>query len=426
MARARAAILPYLREQLPLYKLPSGLVVMDQLPMTSSGKVDRQQLPSQAPGELIEQAIVEPRDALESYLADCWCDTLGLETVSISRNFFDVGGTSLQAALLTTRLTDDLGVDVPTALLFDLADIAHLGAKLRELHPQPMLERFGEVHHQESGANADCSPSASAVHTLLAPLKPSGSRTPIFLIHPPGGIVVCYHELAQQLTGDQPLFAIRSRGLHGEETQHETMESMAADYVEAILSAQSHGPFIVGGWSLGGLIAYEIAQQLLQCGETLERLILLDTTIPQGSTDLVPESEQVNVGKEYGIELTLDQLGELPAEEQLPFLWEHAKKLGVVDDHTAPEVVAKSLAELQGLFHHHVTVAKQYQLKVLPVKVDLFRPSETPFEQEISNDRGWRHLVSDVRVHFVPGHHHSMVQMPHVVELAKRISSSAH
>jgi len=196
---------------------------------------------------------------------------------------------------------------------------------------------------------------------------------------------------------------------------------MAADYLAAMQTVQPAGPYVVGGWSLGGLVAYEIAQLLLEQGEQVSKLILLDTTIPVGSTDLVPASEQVNVGLEYGIELSLDELAGLGPEEQLPFLWQHAQQLGVLSDDAPPEVVEQALRELQGLFHHHVQLARRYRPLPLAADVLLIRPREVPFELQVREDRGWRFLARSVEVRFVAGHHHSMVQQPHVQELAAAV-----
>ncbi len=337
--------------------------------------------------------------------------------------------------MLTSQLSQQLGIHVPTALLFDLADIGGVATRLAELHGPHLSERFG---HQAIAEQLTRAPQLSSAlhswenaptdqvvprHPLLAPLKTTGTRRPIFMIHPPGGIVVCYRELAQRLDGNQPLFAIRARGLHGSEALPDTLQSMAADYLQAVREVQPQGPYTLGGWSLGGLVAYEMAQQLLQSGESLASLILLDTTIPEGSTNLVPAAELVNVGLEYGIDLSLDQLGQLAPAEQLPFLWEHAKGLGVIDEQSPPEVVARVLEDLQGLFHHHVQLSRAYRLAPLAASIDLLRPTETPFELQVSPDRGWRHLAHAIRVHFVPGHHHSMVQSPNVQHVAQVICS---
>ncbi|MCA9131873.1 MAG: amino acid adenylation domain-containing protein [Planctomycetales bacterium] len=423
-------------EQLPRFKMPAALMIVERMPLTTSGKVDRRALPDTIARETGVQTVVPPATPLEAFLAEAWCATLGLEAVSVQQNFFEAGGSSLQAAMLTSQLSQELGVPVPTALLFDLADISQLAQRLQQLHPRALGERFGaddlERPQRPAGARWNAagdgeqqSPASfNAGHPLLAALKPDGSLPPIFMIHPPGGIVVCYRELAQYLADEQPLLAIRARGLHGPEELPPSMEAMAADYVAAIQTVQPQGPYTLGGWSLGGLIAYEMGQQLLQAGQPLGPLLLLDTTIPEGATDRVPDTEVVNVGQEYGIDLTLQQLGELAPEQQLPFLWEHARKLGVLDNQTEPEVVARVLGDLQVLFHHHVALARSYRLRPLAARIALFRPSQVPFPLQVSPDRGWRYLAEDVQVHFVPGQHHSMVQQPHVQQLAAQLQQS--
>ncbi len=412
------ALRTFLGTRLPHYKIPAAVIVLDSMPLTTSGKVDRRRLPQDLPTQSWLQEVVPPRTALETYLVEKWSAELKLSTIGIHQNFFEAGGSSLQAAVMTTQLSNDLGVHVPTALLFDLADIAQVSRRLVEIHPQAMVDRFGLTcvefyQHESTAAN-------SAQHPLLASLKPTGGHSPIFMVHPPGGIVVCYRELAQHLPAEQPFWAIRSRGLHGSESLPTSIEQMAAEYLQAMRSIQPHGPYVLGGWSLGGLVAYEMARQLLQQdAKTLRQLIFLDTTIPEGSTDCVPTDEQVNVGLEYGIELTLDQLGELTPQQQLPLLHSHADKLGILDRQSPPEVVERVLADLQHLFHHHVSLSRKYRLQPIAAKLLLLRPQEVPFDLKVSEDRGWRHLVQQVDVRFVPGHHHSMVQSPHVQQLVQ-------
>ncbi|MCC7338153.1 MAG: amino acid adenylation domain-containing protein [Pirellulaceae bacterium] len=454
-ATLSAGLRRFVSGRLPSYKVPTAIVIVDPMPLTSSGKVDRRRLPDTLPETLADEHFIAAETPLEEYLAAAWCESLRVERVSVDRNYFDAGGSSLQAAMLTTQLSQDLGVYVPTALLFDLVDIAHMALRLAELHSAELSARFGgdclmrqisrmnalaangtqrmEIESHVEGAEVDGpNPRATApllssrsarLHPLLAPLKVSGSRTPIFMVHPPGGIVVCYRELARQLAADQPLLALRSRGLHGAEPLPPTLAAMAADYVEAVRAYQPQGPYTLGGWSLGGLVAYEMAQQLLHAGQELSHLILLDTTIPAGATELVPASELVNVGLEYGIELTLDELGALAPEEQLRFLWEHAQGLGVLDDNSPPEVVARVLQDLQQLFHHHVQLSRAYRIQPLNGRIELIRPSDTPVALPVAHDRGWSHLARSVRVQFVSGHHHSMVQSPHVEQLAQIINS---
>jgi len=411
-------------ELLPSYKRPAVWKVLSRLPIGSSGKVNRRLLPDSIQQGDNEGEYVAPSTPLESHLAKVWGEMLEMNKVGVSQDFFQLGGSSLQAAMVTAKLSEDLNVHVPTALLFDLADIAKLAQRLVQLYEIELARRFGmeSVTAYSHSATGEESTVKAATHPLLAPLKKDGDRIPMFMVHPPGGIVVCYRELAEQLDEDQPLIAIRSRGLHGREQLPESLEAMAADYINAMRRVQANGPYIVGGWSLGGLIAYEICQQLVSAGDAVNRLVLLDSTIPEGSTDLVDDVDQSNIGLEYGLDLSLDELSALEVDQQLPFLWQHAIKLGVLSDETPKEVVHQVLQDLKFLFHHHVELTSHYRIEPLDVSVLLVRPKDVPVEVQTSKDRGWGKLVTDVQVRYVTGHHHSMVQMPQVAELAKLLN----
>jgi amino acid adenylation domain-containing protein len=421
------SILRDLADRLPAYKVPAQVVVLESMPMTTSGKVDRKRLPEASPPS-DESDCAVPRTPLEEFLAQAWCAALNVERVSIHQDFFALGGSSLQAAILTNKLTSALGVHVPTSLLFDLADISMLARRLAQLYEVQMAERFGmasvtayaagraTVGLGSAADEVDC-----ATHPLIAPLKTSGERRPIFLVHPPGGIVMCYRELAARMDPSLPVYAIRSRGLHGHERLPASVEEAAADYIQALKTVQPRGPYRLGGWSVGGVFAFEMALQLNASGEHVDRLLLLDTALPERSLGLLPQEERVNVGLEYGVKYTLAELRDLHPDEQLPFLWEHAKSLGVLQDETPAEVVSQVLADLKQLFHHHLELATAYAPKWYDGTVSLIRPTEVPFELDVSEDRGWRCLARQVEVQYVAGHHHSMVQMPHVVALAKAV-----
>ncbi len=412
-----------LATRLPAYKIPVQLVVLEVIPQTASGKVDRKRLPAVAIKASL-RTMIAPSTPLESYLAEAWCESLKLESVSVDQNFFELGGSSLQAAMLTAKLSQGLGVHVPTSLLFDLADISHIAQRIAQLYEVHIAERFGlssvtaYVGRVDSNRSMVTSNSAAAMHPLLAPLKLTGNRRAIFMIHPPGGIVMCYRELAARMDPQQPLIAIRSRGLHGNEPLPQTIEEAATDYIAALQTAQPYGPYRLGGWSLGGLFALEMATQLIASGQEVEQLLLLDTAIPDGASQLVPTDELVSAGSEYGVNLSLKELNELHPDEQLPLLWQHAKSLGVLQEDTPPEVIAQVLQDLKSLFHHHMELATRYEVRPYPGELTLIRPTEVPFEQRIAPDRGWRFVAARVHVRYVSGHHHSMVQMPHVIELA--------
>ncbi|TWT93745.1 non-ribosomal peptide synthetase [Stieleria varia] len=409
----------FVAEKLPSYKRPQVFSGLTELPTGTSGKLLRNQLPEIVSQSTRQDVGVLPQTELERFLADLWAETLQLPAVGVTENFFQLGGSSLQAAMLTQTLSDILGVDVPTALLFDLADISQLSRRLVELYESQMEERFGR-HCVEWAKRSIHSDSESDLHPLLAPLKPSGELRPLFMIHPPGGIVACYRELADAMPAEQPLWAIRSRGLHGTERLPETIDEMSNEYIAAIRTIQSDGPYQIGGWSLGGVVAYEIARQMMSAGLSVDRLVLLDTTIPERSAD-----EDANaVGLEYGIDLSLRDLAQLSEDEILPMLYRHAEKLGVLAEETPPALVEKIIADLKRLFRHHVELASQYELQPLDVDVLLVRPTDVPMEaaSDSQSDRGWSKWVRQVDVQYVSGHHHSMVQQPHVKQLADALT----
>jgi thioesterase domain-containing protein len=240
-------------------------------------------------------------------------------------------------------------------------------------------------------------------------------------VHPPGGIVVCYQALAHRLGETRPLYGIRSRGLHGETELPASLKEMAAEYVASIRSVQQQGPYHLGGWSMGGVIAYEMAQQLREQGRTVGLLALLDTTIPYNAANAQYAEDAFESAREYGLDLTLEELDRLGPEEQLPYLWDHVRKLGLIDDDTPLALVEQILNDLKRLFHLHIKLGSEYALRPYPDRLTLFRPRETPVSVQVATDRNWGKLAETVEVHFVPGQHHTMVKEPHVQILAQKL-----
>ncbi|HEX7240246.1 MAG TPA: amino acid adenylation domain-containing protein, partial [Longimicrobiaceae bacterium] len=241
-----------LRERLPEYMVPAALVPLDRLPLTPNGKVDRRALPDPQWGGG-EEAHEAPRDATEAALRDVWSAVLGVERVGVRDDFFDLGGHSLSAIRLVARVNEAFGVALPTAALLRARTVRELAEVLRE-----------------HGAGA----AASA----LVPIQPHGSRPPLFCVHAAAGTVLQYLPLAERLGPDQPLYGLealpRAAGADVE------LEELAAEYVEAVLAARPEGPFRLGGWSLGGVIAFEMARQLRARGEEVDLLLLLDAFPP--------------------------------------------------------------------------------------------------------------------------------------------------
>ena len=233
--------------------------------------------------------------------------------------------------------------------------------------------------------------------------------------------MVCYHALARHLGSDQPVYGIRARGLYGDEDLPSRLEDMAADYVAAIREVQPEGPYHLGGWSLGGVFALEMAQQLLEQGQAIGLLAFLDTTIPFGPANELSTQDADLSGREYGLDISLQELEQLGPEEQLPYLWQHVQNLGLLDADTPLPLVQKMLEDVKRLFHGHVKLASNYTVRPYPGRITLFRPSEAVVQVPTLPDRGWGKLAAAVDVHYVPGQHHTMVKEPQVQVLAEQL-----
>ncbi|MGH7140626.1 MAG: condensation domain-containing protein, partial [Pirellulales bacterium] len=217
---------------------------------------------------IVQAEYVAPRDAVERSLVKVWSDLTGREKVGVRDNFFALGGDSLMAVRLMTEVERQFGRKLPLVWLFQ----------------DPTIERLAEV--LRSGDQ----PAVS-----LVPIRPrrSGARPPLFCAHPAGGTVFCYRELAERLPDNQPLYGLQARGIDGREPPRARLEEMAADYVAEVRKAQPVGPYRLLGWSLGGLIVFEMARQLHALGEQTALVAIIDAgMIKPGETfdedDFVP------------------------------------------------------------------------------------------------------------------------------------------
>jgi amino acid adenylation domain-containing protein len=256
-APTTAELRDHLRRTLPEHMVPATFVTLDALPLTSSGKVDRKALPlpgSERPD--LGVAFVAPRTPVEETLARAWREALRVERVGVHDNFFALGGDSLLSIRATLAAASN-GVPLKPKHLFERQTIAELA---------PLFE---------PGA----APPPST-HPCLVPIQRAGSKPPVFFVHPGGGTVGCYVRLARDLDEERPFFGLQALGADDEREPHDTLEKMASAYVEAVRTAQPRGPYRLGGWSLGGMIAYEMARQLEGAGEEVALLALVEPGLP--------------------------------------------------------------------------------------------------------------------------------------------------
>ncbi len=246
-----------LAQQLPSYMVPSAFVYMDELPLTSNGKVDRRKLPAPTAsrGEK-EETYVAPTLLIHHQLVKIWADLLGTQRIGIKDNFFSLGGHSLLAIRLVDRIEQAFGKKIPLATLFVNPTIEHLAETLQK---------------EEETTGERC---------RLIKVQSGGSRRPFFFLHGiwTGGAFYCF-PLARVLGPDQPFYVLEPYRFEALEAPP-ALEEMAAAHIKVLRSVQPEGPYLLGGFCNGGLIAFEMARQLHQDGQKLDLLALIAPPSP--------------------------------------------------------------------------------------------------------------------------------------------------
>lgn len=399
----------YLAEMLPDYMLPAIFETLDNLPLTPNGKVDRNALPAPTTQPRpATQRYLAPRDPLELQLARIWETILEVRPVGIKDNFFESGGHSLLAVRLMAQIKKRFDQDIPLAALFQHPTVEHLARVLRRQ-------------------------SARLYHAPLVEIQRRGSNPPFFCVHPADGTVLSYIHLARHLGSQQPFY-----GLQVVTPNPETggqVEEMASRYIQAIQTVQPQGPYLLGGWSLGGVIALEMAQQLQQSGHEVALLALIDSWAPPNpalaEAGTLTEAEvNTHLLAEFLADLRGRFASDLPSlpgnfsqlnqEEQLYHVIEQAKMLETV----LPEGGLAQLHHLLKIFQSNVRAVQRYHARPYSGRVALFQAGEELAGQDEGFDPtlGWaRWTTQPIDIHIIPGDHYTILAEPHVQTLAGRL-----
>jgi aspartate racemase len=389
----------FLKKKLPDYMVPAVFMPLDALPLMPNGKLDHGALPEpertrSEPG----RGFVPPRNALEVQLSNLWEEVLGIRPVGVTDNFFELGGHSLAAVRLFALIEKRLGKKVPLATVFQGATVEHLAN---------ILQRHAKA----------------APRSSLVAIQPDGKKRPLFLIHPAGGHVFPYAHLARHLGSDQPCYGLQARGLEEGQEPHSRIEDMAAYYIEALRTVQPGGPYLLGGWSMGGVVALEMAQQFHAQRQRVALLALLDTRIPTADEEIDDEDFEarllVDFVRYFGLSLDpRDALARLPKHELLERVLEHAKRAGLM-----PLDIEVSHAEpFIELCKADFRATRNYVLHRYPGQITLFKAGQELAEPSSDPTLGWSEWAAGgVDVHVVPGNHATMVYKPHVEVLAEKL-----
>lgn len=406
---AQSELRDFMKQRLPDFMIPTIFFQVAGLSLNPNGKIDRQKLPSieEMPVETPE-TISTAKDELELKLTWIWKKVLGLKSVSVNDNFFNLGGHSLIAVRLFSEIEKTLGCQLPLATLFKAPTIEQLADLIREGGWQ-------------------------STWGALVPMRPTGTKPPFFCVHAVGGNVIEYNEIVKHLDADQPFYGLQAIGLDGKSAPLTDIEEMATAYLKEVRQIQPNGPYYLGGRSFGGTVAYEMARQLVEQGEEIALLAIFDS-YPKGWLNLCSDKEAQSFKKKFlkcRIKRHLENWSKLNAIEKAKYflekanykkrkykslLWQMTQKLGIG---TRPSVdtTIRDIEEINYL------AIRNYVPKLYQGTVTFFSAMEEICPEE--NLTGWRRLAQGgVNVVEVPGDHQTMIKEPFVSELAKALEKS--
>jgi thioesterase domain-containing protein/acyl carrier protein len=369
--------------------------------LNASGKLDRQALPD--PGVVATSvAPVEPRDELERQIAEIWRDVLLIEQVGIRDSFFDLGGHSLLAVRMFARLEQQLGVVLPLAALFEAPTIEGLAAAIRR-GTRPTSGRS------------------------LVAIQPAGSSPPLFMVPGVGGSILGYHTLARLLGPDQPFYGLQSRGLDGTTRPLTRIESIASEYLAEIRQVQPSGPYHLIGMCMGGVVAYEMAQQLRASGQAVAFLGLLETWPPEGGPTATPERAMRTPALAAlvvaRLRLYVETFRRLHGRERLRYVGGRLRLLATLVAGRDPLRGARGELAQLAVTHANLRAFQSYVPRPYAERVVLFWAEGRKVDPGADPRQIWLELVQGgVEVRIAPGDDSGlMLTHPHVRALATQL-----
>ena len=399
----------FLNTRLPAYMVPSVFSWLEALPLSPVGKVDRRALPPPHESQAeFKPTNTAPTDELELKLTQIWQKVLHVRTIGVDENFFELGGHSLLAVKLFVEIQKAFGWNLPLATLFQAPTVRQLGRVLRDEGWQ-------------------------AAWSSLVPIQTAGARRPFFCMHAAGGNVLEYEHLARLLGDDQPFYGLQAQGLDGQRAPHTTIKEMAAHYIKEMREVQPEGPYLLGGRSSGGTIAFEMACQLHGAGEQVALLALFDT-FPAGYFKLLPGS--AGFGQRFTRQLKkwrmhVANLGQLNAVEKAVYTVNKLQFAPAKIKHKIYRRVYKFYRKfgkplpqvLQNIEEINFTAVKDYQPQIYSGDVTLFLATDLTADYDSAD--GWRELVrGKIETHQVPGNHLDMIKEPGVRVLAEKLKEA--
>jgi thioesterase domain-containing protein/acyl carrier protein len=391
----------FLRDRLPSPMIPSQIRIAESLPRTPSGKVDRPGLLKAMPDEVArDKTLTRPRDQIEEQLVAIWEDLLRIRPIGVTDGFFDLGGHSLLAVQLAARVEQWFGRALPLSDLLLGSTIEEIAARIR-------------------------APVTGGASSLLVDLRVTGPGSPLYLVHPIGGGVLCYNSLARRLDGQRAVLGFQAAGFEGEAEPETDLVRMASRYVDALRAEHPEGPYILGGWSMGGIVAFEMAGQLAAAGHDAPLVILIDCSVPvpRNASHTVDDLESLTG---FAADLARTAGRETRASlERLRSLGPESIRNGAFDQtilacEIAGEIGHDRMHRLHRIFRANRLALDSYQPRAYPGRVILVQAESIRNHLDDHSTRGWNALaLGGITIHRLPGDHYTIMQPPAVERLAE-------
>lgn len=381
-----------LKQTLPDYMIPDIFQFLTEMPLTPNGKIDKKAL---AERKLVLEPLNEyagPRTDVEQMVARIWSEVLNIDKIGIHHNFFEIGGHSLKALQIMLRIEKETGRRLPLATF-----IAH-----------PTISKMSLVMQLDA---------KSITWDVLVPIKPSGNKIPIYIVHGASLNVLLFNTLAIHMDDDQPIYGLQAKGLNGIDEPFSRIEDMAAHYIQAILKQNPEGPYALAGYSFGGIVAYEMTRQLEVLNKKVKMLAMFDTFAYRTPYYDPPIEKLINktlyfVRKAMYTLTFRDGFMATIANRSL------ALKRGI--ERLLLKFKSGNDQEQIGIFGYpnkidvmNKLALKFYKIEPADVEIELFRAEQHSFHLDDFEYLGWKsYALKGINIHGIPGAHNTIFKSP--------------
>ena len=397
---------PNVREELskivPSFMIPNIFMWVDDFPLTTNGKIDKKNLPvPEYVRQDSEANLRKPRTEIEKEIAKVWSEVLQIEEIGINDTFFEMGGTSIMAVKVVAEIEKSTSKRFPLSVLFEYSTV----------------EKFVKLFDEGSEIYSDC----------IVPLKSTGSKVPLFMVHGGGLDVLYFANMSKHLDEEQPFYGIQGVGSKGFDEWYESIEDMAANYIQAILKINPNGPYALAGYCVGGIVAFEMTRQLQEQGKEVSVTVLLDSYADSSYYYKTLKQKKL-IRYFHNTRRRLSYLKEMLTSWKAFKMRFNAKKEYILKRHFEENNIKMSELDLLALERFTQATAmmygilEKYHLKPQSLKVDLFNSRDHIAHKLAPKHLGWKKAAQKgVTVHDLPVSDFDMRIAPHDKILARML-----